>query len=134
MTQDLVTLARASYVRCCEVPDFFAYFYAELFASCPSARPLFANTDFDKQHRLVRHGIGLLINFNEEPEKEPNILTRVAVRHRRGELGIDPSFYPFFIEAFVATARRFDPQFDAELERAWRAATAKGVAYMTATY
>ena len=134
MAKDHVVVAQASYARCCEVPDFFAAFYAELFASCPPARPMFANTDFDRQHRLVRHGIGLLINFNHEGGKEPNILTRVAERHRRGDLGVDPSLYPFFVESFITVARRLDPQFNGEVEGAWRVATAKGIAYMTSKF
>jgi hemoglobin-like flavoprotein len=134
MSKDLIAIAQASYARCCEVPDFFVAFYAELFATCPPARPKFADTDFTKQHKLVRHGIGLLINFNLESDHEPNILTRVAERHRRGELAIDPWFYPFFVDAFISTARSLDPQFDEEIERAWRVATAKGVAYMASKY
>jgi hemoglobin-like flavoprotein len=134
MSKDLIAIAQASYARCCDVPEFFAAFYTELFATCPPARPKFEHTDFAKQHKLVRHGIGLLINFNHEPDAEPNILTRVAERHRRGELGIDPWFYPFFIDAFIATARNLDPGFSEEVERAWRVATAKGVAYMASKY
>ena len=134
MPKDPVTIAQASYVRCCEVPHFFTAFYADLFATCPTAEPYFAKTDFDRQHRLVKHGIGLLINYNREPKAEPNILTRVAERHRRGDIGVDPSLYPFFIESFINTARKFDPDFTPEVEAAWRAATAKGVAYMASKY
>lgn len=131
---DSVVLAQASYARCCEVPEFFAAFYAELFASCPPARGFFANTDFERQHRLVRHGIGLLINFNREPDAEPNILTRVAERHRRGDLGVEPSLYPFFVDSFITVARTLDPEFDAATEAAWRVATAKGIAYMASKF
>ena len=134
MPKDLVSIAHASYARCCAFPHFFSAFYADLFATCPAARPYFDHTDFEKQHKLVKHGIGLLINFNHEPAGEPNILTRVADRHRRGDLGVDPALYPFFIESFINTARKFDPDFDAEVEAAWRHATAKGVAYMASKY
>jgi hemoglobin-like flavoprotein len=131
---DMVDIAQASYARCCAVPDFFTAFYADLFATCPPAKAMFANTDFDRQNRLVKHGIGLLINYNREPAGEPNILTRVAERHRRGDIGVDPALYPFFIESFITTARRFDPDFNDGVERAWREATAKGVAYMGSKY
>jgi hemoglobin-like flavoprotein len=134
MPKDPVAIAQASYARCCEVPHFFTAFYSDLFATCPTAEPYFAKTDFDRQHRLVKHGIGLLINYNREPKAEPNILTRVAERHRRGDIGVDPSLYPFFIESFINTARKFDPDFTPEVEAAWRAATAKGVAYMASKY
>ena len=35
MSKDLVAIAQASYARCCDVPEFFAAFYTELFATCP---------------------------------------------------------------------------------------------------
>jgi eukaryotic-like serine/threonine-protein kinase len=134
MSIDPVDLAQASYARCCDVPDFFSKFYAELFATCPAARPMFASTDFERQHRLVKHGIGLLINYNHESDGEPNILTRVAERHRRGDLGVHPSMYRFFVESFITVARQHDPHFDAATEAAWRTATAKGIEYMGSKY
>jgi hemoglobin-like flavoprotein len=129
-----VSVARASYRRCCEAADFFSAFYANFFAACPAARPMFAATDFDRQHRLLQHGLGLLFNFNNQPATEPSILTRVAERHSRRDLDVDPSLYAAFLESLIATAGQFDPEFSPETEAAWREATAKGVAYMQARY
>jgi hemoglobin-like flavoprotein len=134
MKKDPVDVAQASYRRCCEAPDFFTAFYADFFATCPEAQPIFAKTNFRKQHRLLKHGVGLLINFNHEPDDEPNILTRVAERHRRGDLAVHPRLYPFFLESLITTARKYDTKFNTETETAWREATAKGIAYMSSKY
>jgi len=95
---------------------------------------MFAGTDFDRQHRLLQHGLGLLFNFNHQPDTEPNIMTRVAERHSRRDLGVEPSLYPVFLDSLITTARQYDPEFGAETEAAWREATARGIAYMQSRY
>jgi hemoglobin-like flavoprotein len=132
--RDAVVIARASYERCSAFPDFISAFYARFFELRPEAKPLFANTAFERQHRLLRHAIGLLLNFPGQPETEPNILARVAERHSRRELGIDPSHFPPFLESLIDTVQRFDPQFTPAVEAAWRATLAPGFAYIQSKY
>jgi hemoglobin-like flavoprotein len=132
--RDAVVIARASYERCSAFPDFISAFYARFFELRPEAKPLFANTAFERQHRLLRHAIGLLLNFPGQPETEPNILARVAERHSRRELGIDPSHFPPFLESLIDTVQRFDPQFTPSVEAAWRATLAPGFAYIQSKY
>ena len=134
MTRAPVHLAQASYQHCCEAPEFFEAFYTEFFARCPTARPMFAHTDFKRQLGMVKHGLGLLLNFSQHSETEPNILTRLSKRHGRGDLDVHPSLYPYFVDALIATARKFDAQFNDETEAAWRDALAKGIAYMGSKY
>jgi hemoglobin-like flavoprotein len=134
LPQIAVEAVRASYRRCCEAPEFFPSFYARFFEACPVAKPMFAHTDFERQHRLLRHAIGLLFNFDGKPETEPNILSRVAERHSRRDLNVDPSLYPVFLDSLMAIVKQYDPQFTPELEAAWRQVTAKGVSYMQSKY
>jgi hemoglobin-like flavoprotein len=132
--RDAMAIARASYERCSVAPDFLAAFYARFFELRPEARPLFAQTAFERQHKLLRHAIGLLLSFPGQQESDPNILARVAERHSRRELGIDPSHYPPFLESLIDTVRRYDPQCTPAVEQAWRVALAPGVAYMQSRY
>ena len=134
MTQDPVAVAKESYDRCCEAPEFFPTFYENFFAACPAARPMFAKTDFARQHKLLRHAIGLLFTYGRRPEAEPNVLSRVAARHGRGQLGVDPAMYPAFLDSLIQTAREFDPAFTDATAAAWRQAAAKGIAYMQSRY
>jgi hemoglobin-like flavoprotein len=126
--------AKASYDRCGAAEHFFEDFYRNFFFRCPQAKSLFAHTDFERQNNLLRHAFGLLLIFPNQPEREPTILARVAERHSRRELGVDPSMYQPFIDALIDTVRDCDPQFTPAVESAWRRTVEKGVAYMKARY
>ena len=95
---------------------------------------MFARTDFERQHKLLRHAFGLLLNFPKQPPREPTILARVTERHSRRDLGVDPSLYAPFIDALIDTVRHCDPDFTPALEDAWRKTVRKGVEYMQAKY
>jgi hemoglobin-like flavoprotein len=123
-------LAKASYQRCQEIPRFFEMFYERFFVACPAARPMFAKTDFARQHRLLQHAIGLLLAYDDQRADGPNLLSRVAERHGRNDLKVHPSHYQLFVDSLILTVGAVDPQFTAETEAAWREATAKGIAYM----
>ena len=132
--RETMAAARASCDRCCAVPRFFEDFYNNFFARCPQARAMFARTDFERQHKLLRHAFGLLLNFPKQPAWEPTILARVAERHSRRDLGVDPSLYAPFIDALIETVRHCDPDFTAAVEDAWRKTVGKGVEYMQGKY
>lgn len=123
-------LADASYQRCCEAPGFFESFYRNFFTACPAAAPRFAQTDFERQNKLLRHALGLLLIFPKQPDGEPTLLTRVAERHGRRDLDVPPSLYPPFVDSLIATVRQYDPAFSPEVEEAWRRTVEKGVNYM----
>jgi len=132
--REAMTEARASYDRCAQAPRFVDDFYASLFEVLPQARARFAETDFDRQRKLLRHAIGLLLTFPAEREGEPNILSRLAERHSRKDLAIEPSFYGPFLESLIETVKRHDPACTPTVERAWRTTVAKGFAYMQSRY
>ncbi|NNG16696.1 MAG: globin [Gemmatimonadales bacterium] len=128
-------LAKASYDRCCAVPDFFPSFYQHFFTTRPDVRPLFAKTDFRRQHNLLRHALSLLLIYPNKPEAEGrSLLRRVAERHSRADLAIDPSLYEPFIDALMLTVKQHDPEFSPEIEAAWRATVQQGVEYMMSKY
>ncbi len=126
--------AKASYDRCCQAPNFIPDFYRTFLAACPEAAPMFADTDFDRQVKLLRHAIGLLLIFPNQPPHEPTLLSRVAERHSRRELNVAPALYGPFIESLINTVRQFDREFTPAVEAAWRATVGPGVAYMKAKH
>src|SRR3990172_1881595 len=129
-----VAVAKDSYGRCCAAPDFFACFYRNFFLACPAAKPLFAKTDFQRQHKLLQHAIGLLLVFPLHTPAAQSLLNRVADRHSRRDLGIEPGMYPAFVDSLIRTAGEHDPEFTADTEHAWRQTVAPGVAYMVSRY
>ncbi|MEO8199409.1 MAG: globin domain-containing protein [Gemmatimonadota bacterium] len=121
-------LAQASYARCQLAPDFFRAFYNRLLASDPAIPPYFAHTRFDKQEKLLQHGISLLLIFARRPN--PNLLERITERHGSAGLNVPYRLYPVFLQSFLDTVREYDPAFDAGHDAAWRAALAPGISVM----
>ena len=131
---EMLQTAHASYERAAARPEFFSSFYKNFFAACPEAPPMFAKTDFDRQHKLLQHAIGLLLIFPKHVQEEPGVLSRLARRHGRKDLNIPPALYGPFVESLILTLRQCDTQFSAPTEAAWRATLAPGVEYMKGKY
>jgi hypothetical protein len=85
MAQAEVRIAESSYHRCGENPAFYATLYEALLASDPRIPPMFACTEFPRQHKLLKHALGLLIIYAKRPN--PALLRRIALRHDRPRCG-----------------------------------------------
>lgn len=126
-----VQIAEESYRRC-QSEAFFQSFYRRLLDTDAETRAKFAHTDFDRQNRLLAHGIGLLFIFARR--RNPVLLARIADRHSSHDLDIPPGLYPHFEESLLATAREYDPAWTPEVEAAWRTAIAPGMDFMKGRY
>jgi hemoglobin-like flavoprotein len=131
---EVIATARASFQRCLATPTFLAEIYRHLFRRLPAAEPMFAQTDFTRQHRLLQHAIGLLLSYPAQAETTPQLLDRVAERHNRKHLDISPDKYGPFVESLLDSVRGHDPEFSPEVEAAWRTTLAPGVAFMQSKY
>lgn len=131
---EVLNAAHASYERASAKPEFYATFYANFFKACPDARARFAKTDFERQHKLLHHAIGLLLIYPKHQGDELNLLSRIARRHGRKDLNIPAEMYPPFVDSLIVTVKQCDPTFTPELEAAWRRILAVGVDYMKSKY
>jgi len=123
-----VELASASYNRCQKAPEFFRAFYNRFLASDPAIPPYFATTSFDKQEKLLQHGLSMLIIHARR--SNPHLLTRLVERHGPGGLNIPARLYPVFLESLLTTVKEFDSSCDEAVLEAWRVTLAPGVALM----
>ncbi|MGE0158557.1 MAG: globin domain-containing protein [Gemmatimonadales bacterium] len=125
-------IAQESYSRCLRSPRFFPTLYEHLLASDPAIPPMFAETEFPKQHKLLQHGLGLLLSYANR--MDDTLLDRIAARHSSSGIGVPPAMYALFVDSLLATVRELDPRCAPEIEAAWREALAPGIAYMKARY
>lgn len=135
--RETVRVAKASFDRCSALSEFPATFYPRFFAACPDAKPMFAKTDFDRQVKLLRNAIGLLLIapfFSTDSGAAPTLLSKMAERHSRRHLNIEPRFYPPFVDSLIETVKEVDPEYSPAVESAWRAAISTGVEYMQSRY
>jgi len=114
---DPVETFRDSLKRCLAAPDFLLDFYGLFMASSDEVREKFANTDFERQTRILADS-----------------LWAMAVAHSREQLDIRPEFYDQWLDCLVEAASRHDPSFSAGVERAWRETLAVGIALMKSRY
>lgn len=126
--QHQVELASESYNRCQKVPEFFRAFYNRFLASDPAIPPYFATTKFDKQEKLLQHGLSMLIIHARR--SNPHLLGRLVERHGPGGLNIPSRFYPVFLESLIVTVKEFDGSCDESVVDAWRATLAPGIELM----
>lgn len=132
MQQSAHTIAQHSYSRCLRSPDFFERFYDRLLESDPAVPPMFAETEFPRQYRLLQHGLGLLLSYANNPDDA--LLDRLAARHSARGIDVAPPMYDLFVESLLATVQDSDPSFDDEVEAAWRAAVAPGIEFMASRH
>lgn len=132
MQQTAHALAQESYSRCLRSPRFFASFYEHLLASDPAVPPMFAETEFPKQYKLLQHGLGLLLSYGNK--RDEALLERIALRHSPAGVNVHPSMYPLFVDSLLATVREQDPRCTGETESAWREALRPGIEFMQSRY
>ncbi len=132
MAQPAYEVAQHSYARCLRDPDFFAILYDALLASDPRVPPMFEDTAFPRQHKLLQHGLGLLLSYAKEPDDA--LLQRIAARHSRAGIDVPPDMYRHFVSSLLVAVGRTDPRFDDEIESAWLAAARPGLDFMKSRY
>ncbi|MFN6565408.1 MAG: pentapeptide repeat-containing protein [Nostoc sp. ChiSLP01] len=90
--------------------DFVASFYTNLFAAHPEVRPLFANTEMEKQQKKLLNSLVLVVENLRYPEVLVAVLDSLGARHVI--YGAIPQYYPAVGQALILT-------FEQYLEDAW---------------
>lgn len=103
---------------------FFERFYAR-FMENPRVAEAFRNTDMQRQVKMLRRSLFLLVGASLFDTVSPE-LERLAHLHRR--LGIDPGLFADWEDAIVKTAAEMDPDWSETVELAWRLALSPGIA------
>jgi len=129
---ETIELADASFERCQAVPGFLRDFYNRFLTADPRIAPMFKDTEFERQTRLLQHALGLLLACAKGSSE--TILDRVAERHSVRDLDIPADLFPIFVDTLVETIAANDPEFDEAVGRAWREVLAPGVSYMIAKH
>jgi hypothetical protein len=132
----LVESFLASLKRCLGVPGFMEGFYGSFVSSSEEVREKFRNTDLQRQARMLSDSLYVMAVAVQGQAGSParGDLPRLAERHSRRDLDIRAPLYDHWLACLIDTARLHDPQFTPEIEEAWRATLAAGIAYMKARY
>ncbi|MEM7307931.1 MAG: DUF1971 domain-containing protein [Planctomycetota bacterium] len=131
---DRANAARRSLARCEAAGDFAAKFYELFLAISPDVAAAFARTDFDKQRKLLRASVVMLVSRDVEDPKVRELLGRIGETHARDRYDIPPLLYEMWLESLCATVAALDPEWDEGVEAAWRDRMRAGIQIITASY
>ncbi len=120
--------------RCADCGDFIPAFYERFLATSEEIREKFKDTDFKRQNRMLLRSLRLAAGATAgNPESLKEVRER-AITHDREHLNIQPRLYKLWLNAIIATAREFDPQWDAKVESAWRRSLGHVIEHMIKYY
>ncbi|MDZ8107867.1 MAG: globin domain-containing protein [Nostoc sp. DedQUE12a] len=98
--------------------DFVASFYTNLFAAHPEVRPLFANTEMEKQQKKLLNSLVLVVENLRYPEVLEAVLDSLGARHVI--YGAIPQYYPAVGQALILTFEQYlEDDWTPEHKKAW---------------
>jgi len=113
-------------------PDFegfFSHFYDKFVNADPKIAAFFSNTDMDRQVRMLMQSMTYITSFAATMEANEEI-NQIALKHGQNNLDIPAEIYDVWLECLVDTAREHDPEFNPQVETAWRVVMSPGIEYM----
>ena len=125
---------RTSFDRCEATGDFADKFYAIFLTKSPEIPPLFAQTAFEKQRKLLRATVYIMVTRDVDDPIARETLERIGRSHGRSELDIRSELYDLWLDSVCETVKDLDPEWTPETERFWRERMAPGIALITSQY
>ncbi len=132
---DRIQEARDSLSRCIQSPAFLDRFYELFIDSSADIRKKFENTDFARQKKMLQDSLFvMLVAAGTQSGLAHKELSKLADRHSRKQLGIDPGWYDLWLGCLLKAVSEHDPEYRPELDEAWRESLKAGIELMKSRY
>ena len=113
--------------------SFFDRFYEKFANASPEIAQAFKGTDMQRQRKMLEKSFYSLFIFYATSNQN-DYLEKIAHRHSRHEVNIKPELYDVWLECLMQTLAEFDPQYNRDVELAWRLVLSPGITYMKFNY
>ena len=113
--------------------DFVEYFYKILVGRNDTIKKIFANIDLERQRRMVKKSIFYIYNCYRDKYINDD-LEKIAVLHNKHNLNIPTHLYDVWLDCLLESVEKFDPEYNDEIEVAWRMIMSVGISYMKFQY
>jgi len=130
----IVTNVQNSYGRCLGNGDLISTFYDIFLASDPEIKKKFTKTDFDKQKKLLRHGLNLMIMYAAESYAGKAGLKRIQESHNKHNLNIDPKYYMIWRQSLLKAIEKHDRLYNKQVKNEWLTVLDKGIDFIRSGY
>jgi len=114
-------------------PGFIARFYEIFMGQSPDVARRFQHTNMSVQKTMLHDSLHYLLHFGHSRSAR-DYIARIADSHGRSAHDVPPDLYDLWETSLLKAVRERDPNFDDEVELAWRVALAPGLAYMKFCY
>ena len=125
---------RLSFQRCEANGDFAETFYKTFMSASPEIPPYFADTDFDRQRRVLRDSVHMMVTRDVAEPEMREAIGRLGRAHSRSGRNILPKLYELWLDSVCQTVKLLDPEWSDNLERKWRVRLRPGVQMIMAGY
>jgi hemoglobin-like flavoprotein len=133
--QDGIQEARDSLSRCSQDPAFLGRFYQLFIDSSDDIRKKFEKTDFARQKKMLQDSLFvMLVAAGTTTGFAYKELSKLADRHSRRQLAIDPAWYDIWLRCLLQAVSEHDPEYRPELDDAWRESLRDGIELMKSRY
>jgi hemoglobin-like flavoprotein len=121
--------------RCVQNGDFLDSFYNHFMASSEDIKSKFAQTDFDRQKKVLQDSLFLMM-VAAGTDKGPahKELEKLAERHSSRALDIKPEWYTNWLDCLLEAVSEHDPEYSPEIDASWRFALADGIELLKSRY
>ena len=125
---------RSSFDRCEANGNFAETFYNNFLNSSPEIAPYFSATDFEKQRKVLRQSVYMMVTNDVADPGMRDMLGNLARIHSRAWRDIHPKLYELWLDGICKAASTLDPQWSEDLERKWRVRLRDGMQIIMAAY
>ena len=126
---DLDVVTR-SYHRCMSSDRFLDSFYDLFLAKSFEVSQKFLNTDFQRQKRMLRESLLMLLLFNRDPQGVKKDMVQLAERHSRRGVDVSAHLYSMWLDSLCEAVEQHDPEYSPDIGEKWREAMQPGIDFM----
>ena len=134
---DPIEIFAASYARVgardLETGGFLDTFYQQFVNASPVVADKFRNTDMEKQREMLQVSLDHMVYFAID-RMETDEIARVAAAHAKSRADIPGQLYELWLDSLLQTVGEFDPDYNSEVDAAWRQALGPAIEYMKGHY
>lgn len=120
--------------RCSLSSDFLDTFYNRFLGSSEEIRQKFQKTDMDLQKQMLLKSLKLSAGATAGSREALAEISDRAESHDRNHLDIPPRLYAYWLDSLIASAERFDSEWDDSVEAAWRRILGHVINHMARKY
>ncbi len=135
--KDYAELFNESYERTLafreEGQQFLDRFYDRFFSQAPEIAELFKTAHMGTQKTMLQDSLFYMRDFFLY-RKANEYMVQLAKVHSKAGKNIRPALYDVWLDSLIETVREYDPEFNDDIELAWRIALSPGITYMKYMY